>query len=87
MEPSRPRKVAGRYAILSDPSCIIRQSRPDVRLFIQRGLTIQERDRYNYPPGSVFLDGVPGLLHISIGCMNSYMKYAKLIELRKVEGN
>jgi glycosyltransferase involved in cell wall biosynthesis len=32
-----------------------------------------------------FLDGVPGLLHISIGCMNSYMKYAKLMELRKAE--
>ena len=30
-----------------------------------------------------FLDGVPGLLHISIGCMNSFMKYAKLIELRR----
>jgi glycosyltransferase involved in cell wall biosynthesis len=29
-----------------------------------------------------FLDGMPGLLHISIGCMNSYMKYAKLIELQ-----
>jgi len=34
-----------------------------------------------------FLDGVPGIVHISIGCMNSYMKYAKLIELRKAEGN
>jgi glycosyltransferase involved in cell wall biosynthesis len=32
-----------------------------------------------------FLDGVPGLLHISIGCMNSYMKYAKLMELLKAE--
>ena len=32
-----------------------------------------------------FLDGLPGLLHISIGCMNSYMKYAKLIELRRAE--
>jgi glycosyltransferase involved in cell wall biosynthesis len=32
-----------------------------------------------------FLDGVPGLLHISIGCMNSYLKYAKLIELYKAE--
>jgi len=32
-----------------------------------------------------FLDGVPGLLHISIGCMNSYMKYAKLLELKKAE--
>ena len=28
-----------------------------------------------------FLDGLPGLLHISIGCMNSYVKYMKLIEL------
>lgn len=32
-----------------------------------------------------FLDGLPGLLHISIGCMNSYLKYAKLIELRKAD--
>ena len=32
-----------------------------------------------------FLDGVPGLLHISIGCINSYMKYAKLLELRKAD--
>jgi glycosyltransferase involved in cell wall biosynthesis len=32
-----------------------------------------------------FLDGVPGLLHISIGCMNSYMKYAKLMEMHKAE--
>ena len=32
-----------------------------------------------------FLDGVPGLLHISIGCMNSYLKYAKLVELRRAE--
>jgi glycosyltransferase involved in cell wall biosynthesis len=32
-----------------------------------------------------FLDGIPGLLHISIGCMNSYLKYAKLIELHKAE--
>jgi hypothetical protein len=28
-----------------------------------------------------FLDGVPGLVHIAIGCMNSFHKYAKLIEL------
>ncbi|TMH99238.1 MAG: glycosyltransferase family 2 protein [Betaproteobacteria bacterium] len=32
-----------------------------------------------------FLDGMPGLMHISIGCMNSYLKYAKLIELRKAD--
>ena len=30
-----------------------------------------------------FLDGVPGLVHISIGCMNSFLKYAKLIELQR----
>ncbi len=28
-----------------------------------------------------FLDGVPGLVHIAIGCVNSFMKYAKLREL------
>lgn len=33
-----------------------------------------------------FLDGLPGLVHISIGCMNSFMKYAKLIELRRADG-
>jgi len=32
-----------------------------------------------------FLDGIPGLIHISIGCVNSYVKYAKLIELRREE--
>jgi glycosyltransferase involved in cell wall biosynthesis len=32
------------------------------------------------------LDGLPGLVHISIGCMNSVMKYAKLIELQKAAG-
>jgi glycosyltransferase involved in cell wall biosynthesis len=32
-----------------------------------------------------FLDGLPGLVHISIGCMNSFMKYAKLIELRRAK--
>jgi glycosyltransferase involved in cell wall biosynthesis len=32
-----------------------------------------------------FLDGVPGLVHISIGCFNSYCKYAKLLELRRQE--
>ncbi|WP_318654226.1 glycosyltransferase family 2 protein [Chromobacterium violaceum] len=32
-----------------------------------------------------FLDGLPGLVHISIGCFNSYIKYAKLIELRRLD--
>jgi len=30
-----------------------------------------------------FLDGVAGLVHILIGCNNSFVKYAKLIELNK----
>lgn len=30
-----------------------------------------------------FLDGVPGLIHICIGCQNTFIKYAKLIELKK----
>jgi len=28
-----------------------------------------------------FLDGLPGLIHILIGCMNSFIKHAKIIEL------
>lgn len=28
-----------------------------------------------------FMDGVPGLIHIAIGCYNSFMKYAKLMEM------
>ena len=30
-----------------------------------------------------FLDGVPGLVHVCIGCMNSFNKYAKLMELQR----
>jgi glycosyltransferase involved in cell wall biosynthesis len=30
-----------------------------------------------------FLDGLPGLIHIAIGCINSFMKYAKLIALQR----
>lgn len=32
-----------------------------------------------------FMDGVPGLIHILIGCMNSFFKYAKLYELQTSE--
>ncbi|MHB8743080.1 MAG: glycosyltransferase family 2 protein [Sulfuricaulis sp.] len=31
-----------------------------------------------------FLDGVPGLIHIAIGCFNSFTKYAKLSQLTRV---
>lgn len=30
-----------------------------------------------------FLDGIPGFVHISIGCYNSFLKYAKLMELNR----
>lgn len=30
-----------------------------------------------------FLDGIPGLIHIAIGCWNSFIKYAKLYEKRR----
>jgi glycosyltransferase involved in cell wall biosynthesis len=30
-----------------------------------------------------FLDGLPGLVHIAIGCIASFMKYARLIELQR----
>ena len=30
-----------------------------------------------------FLDGVPGLIHILIGCQNTFLKYAKLIALQE----
>lgn len=32
-----------------------------------------------------FLDGLPGLIHVSIGCASSFIKYAKLIELRRAK--
>jgi glycosyltransferase involved in cell wall biosynthesis len=32
-----------------------------------------------------FLDGLPGLAHTVIGCMNSFMKYAKLLELQRLQ--
>jgi glycosyltransferase involved in cell wall biosynthesis len=30
-----------------------------------------------------FLDGIPGLVHVAIGCMNSFNKYAKLMALER----
>jgi hypothetical protein len=33
-----------------------------------------------------FLDGLPGLVHIAIGCLTSFLKYAKLHELQRGKG-
>ena len=30
-----------------------------------------------------FLDGLPGLVHVGIGCFNSFAKYAKMIEIQQ----
>lgn len=30
-----------------------------------------------------FLDGLPGLVHVGIGCFNSFAKYAKMIEIQR----
>ena len=32
-----------------------------------------------------FRDGLPGLIHIAIGCFNSMMKYAKMVECHKYD--
>ncbi|AXK38953.1 glycosyltransferase family 2 protein [Crenobacter cavernae] len=32
-----------------------------------------------------FRDGLPGLVHIAIGCFNSFVKYAKLLERQRLE--
>ncbi|MBI4740222.1 MAG: glycosyltransferase family 2 protein [Betaproteobacteria bacterium] len=32
-----------------------------------------------------FLDGLPGFIHILIGCFNSFSKYAKMVELQNTE--
>ena len=33
-----------------------------------------------------FLDGVPGFVHIAIGCMNTLLKYAKAVEIMNRKG-
>lgn len=32
-----------------------------------------------------FRDGLPGLIHIAIGCFNSFIKYAKMLERQKTD--
>jgi len=32
-----------------------------------------------------FRDGMPGLIHIAIGCFNSMMKYSKMLERQKID--
>jgi len=34
-----------------------------------------------------FLDGVPGLVHIGVGCFSSFCKYAKMLEISRRKGS
>lgn len=49
-----------RYALAEDEQGIVCVDFPGVTLHVERGLTIEEDDRLNYPRQSIFLDGVFG---------------------------
>jgi hypothetical protein len=61
MEQEAPQSIIayGRYHVLpGPPACVVRRNRPDVRVFVERGLVVQEKDRARYPERTIFLDGV-----------------------------
>ncbi len=47
-----------RYALDGDPPSILCSDFPNISLHIERGLTVEESERRNYPRQSIFLDGV-----------------------------
>ena len=52
------RSDPSRYELTGDPPRIICSDWPNVRLHVERGLTVDEDEREQYPRQSVFLDGV-----------------------------
>lgn len=50
--------VDGAYHVVEEPGFVVRNDAPNVRLFVDRKLTIVEKDRFAYPPQTLFLDGV-----------------------------
>lgn len=50
--------VFGRYQVLDEPACVVRKTRPDVRLFVEPGRVVQEKDREGFPDRCIFLDGM-----------------------------
>ena len=48
----------GRYQVCDEPPCVVRRARPNVRLFIEPGRVVQEKERATFPDQSVFLDGM-----------------------------
>jgi len=55
--PSQP-PPDGTYRFLDDQPVIVRAASPNVRLYVERGLAVLEKDRPHYPEQSLFLDGV-----------------------------
>lgn len=67
-----------RYTTLQAQALFGRGERPSVARMVLSPIVRFVR-MYVFRLG--FLDGVPGLVHIAIGCCNSFTKYAKLREL------
>lgn len=69
-----------RYTSLSVQRMLQRGDRASLRKLVASPL-IRFLKFYVFRLG--LLDGVPGLIHIAIGCLTSFLKYAKLIEARR----
>lgn len=67
-----------RYTSLQAEALYARGKKPSITRMLSSPVT---RFFKFYVVRKGFLDGVPGLIHILIGCMNSFFKYAKLYEL------
>ena len=59
MPPDPPDEaVFGRYRVDAEPACIVRRGRPSVKLVVEPGRVIQERERASFPDQCIFLDGM-----------------------------
>lgn len=71
-----------RYTSLQAEALFARRKKPSAIRMLSSPIT---RFIKFYVARRGFMDGVPGLIHILIGCMNSFFKYAKLYELYALE--
>src|SRR5690606_12821565 len=53
-----PTKVEEAYRVDPEGRFIVRTAAPNVRLYVDRKLTVVENDRDRYPEQTLFLDGV-----------------------------
>lgn len=58
--PIAPELPTSRYEIVGAPAGVVCSESPNVRLVVERGLTVTEEARGRYPEQSIFLDGVFG---------------------------